>query len=383
MYLEGYARFESNYAYKFGGAIYQAGNLYLKDSVDFSGESSSKQNNDIYVCTNKTITITDIFPSVGGPVVKITAGNHNKGTVLVEKGENLDSYNFGSSLIFLEMTTADSIVVDDVNTPTKGKLAFGVYVNTDIDLSDAVARLSQDGDTIVYDTTYLNSNNLGTKGSLNGSTYKYHMDLTKATSASSYDETGFKVSGLNKLQKLSINASCLVRKEEINNCPNLETLCIYGSFSSTNKPNGIGQTNMISNCASLQNIEFMDATSVFLMNGLLNIWKYPATDATQRNINNGVINVYIPTTVNTIEIQDRFNEIGTTFDGFEYVKIIYTGTAQQLSNVTIKRAHTNDTITTWNEVKGGVKIYYNDGNGNYTNYKTWTPTANSPNGTLQ
>ncbi|MDD5930058.1 MAG: hypothetical protein PUC37_09695 [Spirochaetales bacterium] len=276
------------------------------------------------------------------------------------------------------MTTADSIVVDDENTPTKGKLAFGVYVNSDSFLSDAVARLSQDGDTIVYDTTYLNSNNLGINGSnaLNGSTYKYHMDLTKATSAS-----GFKVSGLDKLQKLSINASCLVSGEEIKNCSNLETLCIYGSFSSTNKPNGFGQTNMIKNCTSLQNIVFKDATSVYLVNGLLNIWQVGNTS--QREINNNVINVYIPTTVTTIEIQDRFDEIANSLNPFDHVKFIYTGTAQQLSNVTIKRAHTKDTDTTWSEVKGGVKIYYNDGNGNYTNYKTWTPTANSPNGTLQ
>lgn len=368
-----------NYAYKFGGAIYQAGNLYLKDIVKFSGEIS-KQNNDIYVCTNKTIKITDLFPTVGGSVVKITAGNHNKGTVLVEKGGNLDSDNFKNSLIYLEMTTADSIVVDDENTPTKGKLAFGVYVNSDSFLSDAVARLSQDGDTIVYDTTYLNSNNLGINGSnaLNGSTYKYHMDLTKATSAS-----GFYVSGLDKLQKLSINASCLVSGEEIKNCSNLETLCIYGSFSSTNKPNGFGQTNLITSCASLQNIEFLDATSVFLMNGLLNIWKNSTEGKIPRQINNQVINIYLPVTVTTIEIQDRFQEIGQTFDGFEYVKILYGGTAQQLSNVTIKRAHTNSNITTWNQVNGGVKIYYNDGNGNYTNYKTWTPADNSPNGTLQ
>lgn len=372
LYLEGYAKLADNYAFNQGGAIYQYNTLYMKGFVEFSDQAPGKQHNDIFIPNGYKIRLDEALWSDLGSI-KITTQYRNEGTVLIE---DVTASGLGNSFrpFCFEMTTPDSIREET----RKGVLALGLIVNTSNGIADAVARVTQDGDLIIFNSTELLADR--GKEAINNSTYKIHLDIRNYR-LQGYD--GVSLTGFSNIQELTTKTTHFISARAIENCPDLQTINIYGSTSRANCPNGFGQTNMILNCASLQNIVFKDATSVYLVNGLLNIWKTPATDATQRNINNNVINIYIPNTVTTIEIQDRFQEIGQTFDGFEYVKILYGGTAQQLSNVTIKRAHTNSNITTWNQVNGGVKIYYNDGNGNYTNYKTWTPAANSPNGTLQ
>lgn len=369
LYLEGYAKLSNNYAFNQGGAIYQYNTLYMKGFVEFSDQAPGKQHNDIFIPNGYKIQLDEALWSDLGSI-KITSQYRNEGTVLIE---DVTASGLGNSFrpFCFEMTTPDSIVEET----RKGVLALGLIVRGSDDMPDAVARVTQDGDLIIYESAYMLADT--GKEAINNSTYKIHLDVRNYR-LQGYDTLS--LTGFSKIQELTTKTTQFTTARVIENCPDLQTINIYGSTSRASCPNGFGQTNMILNCASLQNIVFKDATSVYLENGLLNIWKTPATDATQRNINNGVINVYIPTTVTSIEIQDRFDEIGDTFDPFDHVKFIYQGTAAQLAGVTIKRAHTTDTITTWNEVKGGVKIYYN---GTTSNYKTWTPAANSPNGTLQ
>ena len=102
---------------------------------------------------------------------------------------------------------------------------------------------------------------------------------------------------------------------------------------------------------------------------------------TVRNIRNAVIKIYIPETVTSIEIFDRFEIQSTDLDAFGYVKVIYNGSLSKLqNNVTITRVLSGS--GTWKAAappRDGIDIYYN---GSTTQYKRWKPTANSASGTL-
>ncbi len=203
--------------------------------------------------------------------------------------------------------------------------------------------------------------------------YQVHLDLSKNYFAGKIDE-------FSNVCEISMTASSFTSGEKITDCSDLKTVNITGSFTSSSVPSGFGNTVMLSNCSNFEKFVFVDATSLYLENGVLNIWQID--DNSHRNITDNVIEIHIPATVASLEIQDRFEIQSTNLDAFSHVKFVYEGTASKLNTVTIKRTKTNPNAA-WKDCQGreNIRIYYNNG-GNYTSYKTWTPNANSETGTL-
>lgn len=378
--LEGYAKFINNTATSdqscCGGAIYNNGTLKMKDAVEFT--SASKQTNDIYLVTNKTIKLTDVVGGNNVPLksIKITAGNHTDGVTLVED-TNLGTNSFISSLTYFSMTTADTIQLNSESD--KGLLALGLIVTNLNDIQDAIAGLTADGDKIVLDYSFSVGSSSATteinsiKNAIANAPYKVHLDLSKNYFAGRIDE-------FSNVCEISMTASSFSSGQKITDCSDLKTVNITGSFTSSSVPSGFGNTVMLSNCSNFEKFVFVDATSLYLENGVLNIWQIGNTS--HRSITDNVIEIHIPATVTSLEIQDRFEIQSTDLDAFSHVKFVYEGTASKLNSVTIKRTKTNENAA-WCNCQGreNIRIYYKNG-GSYTSYKTWTPNANSETGTL-
>lgn len=378
--LEGYAKFINNTATSdqscCGGAIYNNGTLKMKDAVEFT--TASKQTNDIYLVTNKTIKLTDVVGGNNVPLksIKITAGNHTDGATLVED-TNLGTNSFISSLTYFSMTTADTIQINSESD--KGLLALGLIVTNLNDIQNAIDGLTADGDKIVLDYSFSVGSSSATteinsiKAAIANAPYKVHLDLSKNYFAGKIDE-------FSNVCEISMTASSFTSGEKITDCSDLKTVNITGSFTSSSVPSGFGNTVMLSNCSNFEKFVFVDATSLYLENGVLNIWQIE--DHSHRSITDNVIEIHIPATVTSLEIQDRFEIQSTDLDAFSHVKFVYEGTASNLNSVTIKRTKTNENAA-WKNCQGreNIRIYYKNG-GSYTSYKTWTPNANSETGTL-
>ena len=358
---------------KKGGAVYvgTSGVFEVKGDVSIP-YGGSKDNNDVYISAQlqngkvnygTTIKITD---SLSDNVSIYVTPQTYSDAVYKWFSESSNGYIAANYKKFHVTPNSGPYYVSK-----DGKIGRGVIVSSQNDFASAVSQLTQDGDKIVVDGNVSFTQNVN--NALNGSSKKIHLDLTQATSKPALDS-------ISTIEQVSVDKAYFDSGLKIQNCSNLKTINIYGSFTSTAAPYGFSSTNMVYNCTSFEAFNFVDATSVYLGNGLLNIWKLQnPNDNTVRNIRNAVIKIYIPETVTSIEILDRFEIQGTDLNAFEYVKFIYKGSSTKLQNdVIIKRFKY---INNWTSATDpdGVDIYYN---GSTTQCKRWKPTANSASGTL-
>lgn len=361
---------------KKGGAV----NIGTSGEFEVKGDVSipyggSKDNNDVYIGAQlqygkvnygTTITITD---SLSDNVSIYVTPQTYSDAVYKWFSESSNGYIAANYKKFHVTPNSGPYYVSK-----DGKIDKGVIVSSQNDFTSAVSQLTQDGDKIVVDGNV--SFNQNVTNALNNSTYKIHLDLTQATSKPS-------LNGISKIEQVSVDKDYFNNGKKIQNCPNLKTINIYGSFTSSAAPDGLGNTNMVCDCSSFEAFNFVDATSVYLGNGLLNIWKVQSpNDNTVREIRNVPIKIYIPETVTSIEIFDRFEIQSTDLDAFGYVKVIYNGSLSKLQSVNINRVLPSYDGATWKAAtppRDGIDIYYG---GSETDYKRWKPTANSPNGTL-
>ena len=368
---------------KNGGAVYvgTSGVFEVKGDVSIP-YGGSKDNNDVYIGAQlqygkvnygTTITITDSLSD--NVSIYVTPQTYTDAGYkwFSESSEGYISAHYKK---FHVTPNNGPYYVDN-----SGKIGRGVIVSSEDDFSTAVSQLTQDGDKIVFDNggAVVTSFSSSVKAALNGSTKKIHLDLTQVSGNP-------KLEGYTTIQELSVNGASFFSasgRVMVTNCSSLKTINIYGSstIENNNYPRGFGTINFVSDCSSFEAFNFVDATSVCLVGGLLNIWKDSSLGNTPRYIRTSVINIYIPESATNIEIHDRFEIQGTDLNAFEYVRFIYKGSLTKLQNdVTITRVRYADTIR-WSDANNpdGVDIYYN---GSTTQYKRWKPTANSPNGTL-
>ena len=280
------------------------------------------------------------------------------GRTIIKHGDNCSDNQFKTDTAKFDLlpdsTGKKWTILDD------GTIAAGI-VTTMNDLPETIASLTSDGEKIVIvDTGKVYSFSGNVKNAINNSPYKMHLDFSKTNL-----DSNVKFDSLNNLQSVTMKASECVSGQQFKDCPDLENIYLYGSFTSENDPYGLGTTNFIVNCPALKDIFFMDATSLYLENGLLN---YTNDGTTYTGAGN--VNIHIPATVTQLEI------LNNSASRFSNVTFIYAGTASNLtSNVSVKRARYTTSVNWATDMS--VKIYYNN---NTTNYKTWTPNTNSETG---
>ena len=361
--IEGYAKFEQNGASMIaadtGGAIHNAGTLNMKGNFEFPAGTSNDTRNDIYLEDGHPITITGAINGTA-PVAKLSVPDTAAdGFVLLQKDAGVSNSDFTAAVAKFGMTGAKTIEINSENN--KGLLVNGI-LGAYGSLANVISQIKADGDTIIY-ASGVNLQSLGgnDKDAINNCAYKIHLDLTKVSSI--YTSTNF--DGLSQIQTISINAKDCNHGSMIKNCANLKDLYIYGSFDSENQPYGFGTTNFITNCPSLENIYFVDTTSVFIDNGVLN---RNSGDSTYTG--SSKVTLHIPSTVSKLQFA---NSSKTTFGN---VDIIFAGTQAQLTSMNTSRVRPNTSSATWASDME-VKVYYDNST---SSYKTWKPTGNSATG---
>lgn len=368
---------------KKGGAVYvgTSGVFEVKGDVSIP-YGGSKDNNDVYISAQlsngkvnygTTITITDSLSD--NVSIYVTPQTY---TDAGYKWFSESSNGYISAHYKKFHVTPNS---GPYYVSKDGKIDKGVIVSSENDFSTAVNQLTQDGDKIVFDNggAVVTSFSYSARAALNDSSKKIHLDLTQVSGNPALD-------GYTTIQELSVNGASFFGesgKVMVKNCSSLKTINIYGSstIENGNYPSGFGTLNFISDCSSFEAFNFVDATSVCLVGGLLNIWKVSSQGNTPRYIRTDVINIYIPESATNIEIHDRFEIQGTNLNAFEYVRFIYKGSLTKLKNdVTITRVRYSDSMP-WKPATtpDGVDIYYNDST---TQCKRWKPTAGSAYGAL-